>query len=274
MAGQQLHEYSLDLCDYVLGQLRPHLRTLPTRPQPPLPELDYDGFHRLTLAEWLGWGVASLPAPLADHVWAGVTGDKILLPLNDRELFALTSVVDDPPIRCEDDARWEPFPGLHRRAVEYVCDIRSRLTEYHVEEWARDSAAFGDRLCEEGLSLADGVATVHEWLWCVRRLLQAMGAAQYLPAPTGFHPTPTIPVATAAPPSDLDITEERFAEVLGDLRKAISDLPEGRAAKPDTVVEQAMVQRTIGRLVLRWLEARGEYSGFTRKKPARYRRGE
>lgn len=274
MAGQRLHEYSLDLCDYVVGQLRSHLRALPVRPLPPLPKLDYDGFHRLTLAEWLGRGVAALPAALADHVWAGVTGDKILLPLNDRELFALASVVDDPPLRCEDDACWEPFPALHRRAVECVCEIRSGVTEYHVEEWARDSAAYGDRLCEAGLSLADGVATVHEWLWCARRLLQAMGATQYLPAPTGFHPTPTIPVAAAAPPSDLDVTEERFAEVLGDLRKAISDLPEGRTAIPDVVVKQAMVQRQIGRQILRWLQTRGEYNGFTRTKPARYRRGE
>jgi hypothetical protein len=44
MAGERLFEYSLDLCDYVVGSLRWHLRDLPERPTsaPPLHPTDWD----------------------------------------------------------------------------------------------------------------------------------------------------------------------------------------------------------------------------------------
>jgi hypothetical protein len=274
MAGGQLHAFDLDLSEYVLGQLRPHLRSLRERTRRPFPELDYDEFHRLTLPEWLGRGVAFLPEPLADHIWAGVTGDPVVLPLNDAELVALAGLVDDPPMRCEDECVWEPYPALHRRYVESVPEIQAALTQPTAEEWATESAAFTAQLCEEGLSLVAGIDTAHRWLWCVRRLLKAMGTTHYLPAPVGFHPTPTIPQPAAAPPSDPAFDEERFAEVVADLRKAISDLPCGITAKADDVIGQAMVQRQIGRKALRWLERRGEYRGFARKTPSRYRRNE
>jgi hypothetical protein len=74
MAGERLQVYGLDLSDYILGQIRLPLSNLPERPMGPLPKLDCDGFHRLTLAEWLGREVASPPAPLAEHVWKGVGG--------------------------------------------------------------------------------------------------------------------------------------------------------------------------------------------------------
>jgi hypothetical protein len=192
MAGEQLHEYSLDLCDYVLGQFRPHLRELPARPRS-VPPLDYAGWHRLGLSAWLGRVVAGLPGPLADHVWAGVTGDKVVAPLSDAELSALAGAADDPPLRCEAQAVWVPFPALHRRSVECVPEIRAALTKQTAEEWAVDSAGFAARLSREDLSLTDGVAAVHDWLCCARRLLGAMGAAHLLPHPLGAHPTPTRP---------------------------------------------------------------------------------
>jgi hypothetical protein len=192
MAGEQLHEFGLDLCDYVLGQFRPRLRELPARPRS-VPPLDYAQWHRLDLPAWLGRVVAGLPGPLADHVWAGVGGDKVAAPLSDAELSALAGAADDPPLRCEAQAVWVPFPALHRRSVECIPEVRSALAKQTAEEWAEDSAGFAARLCEDGLSLADGIVAVHDWLCCARRLLGAMGATHLLPHPLGTHPTPTRP---------------------------------------------------------------------------------
>lgn len=123
-----------------------------------------------------------------------------VLPLDDAELNALAGVADDPPMRCEDECVWEPFRALHRQSVECVPDIQSVLPRQYADEWAEDSAGFAARLCTDGLSLADGIATVQEWLWRARRLLRVMGAAHLLPAPLGTHPTPTRPNPTSATP--------------------------------------------------------------------------
>jgi hypothetical protein len=151
MAGEMLHEFDCDLCDYVLGQFRPHLRELPARPRS-VPTLDYSQWHRLDLSAWLGRVVAGLPDPLADHVWAGVGGDKVAGPLSDAELSALAGAADDPPLRCEAQAVWVPFPALHQRSVECVPEVRAGLTRQTAEEWAEASAGFAARLCEAGVS--------------------------------------------------------------------------------------------------------------------------
>jgi len=192
MAGERLHEFSLALCDYLLGQIRPHLPVLAERPRV-VPKLDYTRWHELDMSTWLGRAVAALPALLAEHIWAGVGGEKVVLPLNDTELNALAIAVSDPPQRCEEECIWVRYPAFHRQSVECVTEITSVLTKQSAEEWAVDSAGFAARLSEEGLPLADGVDTVHEWLWCARRLLGAMGATECLPAAFGTHPTPTRP---------------------------------------------------------------------------------
>jgi hypothetical protein len=134
--------------------------------------------------------VSALPVELADYVWMGVDGEAVPRRLNDAELAWLAFAFDDPPGRLEGRCLWTPFPALHRRAVECVPEIRSELTQQTAEEWAADSAGFAARLCEDGLSLADGIATVRDWLLCARRLLKAMGADHLSPAP-GNRTTPT-----------------------------------------------------------------------------------
>src|SRR5437868_4763153 len=114
MAGEVLHEFDCDLCDYVVSNVRQHLRAPRERPRV-APNLGYSRWHRLTMPEWLGDGVAALPELLADHVWKGVGGEPAVLPLNDAELNALAGVADDPPMRCEHESVWEPYPALHRR---------------------------------------------------------------------------------------------------------------------------------------------------------------
>lgn len=272
MAGEPLHAFDLELCDYAVGQFRSHLRTLRERPRPPFPALDYDAFHRQTPAEWLGRGVAGLPEPLADLVWAGVTGEPVAMCLNDGELTALAGLVDDPPLRCEGDCVWVPFPALHQRYVLCLIDIRSELSQATAEAWASESTNFAARLSEEELPLVEGFETIHEWLWALRHLLVAMKAVQFLLPPLGDLPTPTAPARVAALPDGLGCTRERFREVLTDLRRAIQELPDGKTTKPDVVIARAGVQRQLGRRVLRWLQAHGEFDGFVRKKPSCYSR--
>jgi len=271
MAGEHLHAFDLELCDYAVGQFRSHLRTLRTRPRPPFPALDYDAFHRQTPAEWLGRGVACLPEPLADHVWAGVTGDPVTVCLNDSELAALAGLVDDQPLRCE-GCVWVPYPALHQRYVLCLVEIRCELSQATAEEWACESLAFAARLSEEELPLVDGFEAVHEWLWALRHLLTAMKAIRLLPAPLGSLPTPTATAGVVAPPDDLGCTQERFHEVLAKVRQAISDSPAGKNVKADVVIARVGRRPQLVRKILRWLQARGEYSGHAKDKPARYTR--
>lgn len=188
MASNELLDFDRDLCDYILGQIRPHLRTCTVKPNG-FAELDYDGFHRLDLPDWLGRVVASLPKSLADHVWAGVSGEPVVRSLTDAELNAITIALSDSPLRCEAEAVWVPFDGLHRRAVECVPHIATTLTRQTAEEWAVESAAFGVRLCEADLSLSSGITVVHEWLLCVRRLTRGAAPARVGQEPPAPEPT-------------------------------------------------------------------------------------
>ena len=199
MAIERLHAFTLDLCDYVIGQIRPHLRSLPHRPQRPLPSLDYNAFNGLSLTEWIGRGVATLPVNLDDHVWAGVLGDAASLPLSDDELFALELAVDDPPARCETGCVWVPAPALHRRAVECVHEIRVGMTKQTAEEWALDCAGFSARLSGVGLRLADGVVVVQQWLTQARWLMNLIDATRSLPHPLDSHAAPALPSPSSQP---------------------------------------------------------------------------
>jgi hypothetical protein len=271
MPGEHLHAFDMELCDYAVGQFRSHLRTLRERPRPPFPALDYDAFHRQTPAEWLGRGVAGLPEPLADHVWAGVTGEPVVMCLNDAELTALAGLADDPPLRCEGDCVWVPAPALHQGYVQCLVDIRSELSQVTAEMWASESVAFAARLSEDELPLVHGFDAVHEWLWSLRHLLASMKAARWLPDPLGDLPTPTA-AGVAVVPDDLGCTHERFLEVLAKVRQAISESPDGKNTKADAVIARVRRRPQLVRRILRWLQARGEYSGHAKDKPACYSR--
>lgn len=182
MAGETLREFEIDLCDYLVGQIRPHLRELPARPKPGAGDragqpvwLRYMQWERLDMPAWAGRVASALPVELADYVWKGVDGEAVPRRLIDAELTCLAFAFDDPPERLEGVCVWTPFPALHRRAVECVPEIISSLTKQTAEEWAIDSAGFAARLCEDGLSLAEGADTVRDWLLCARRILKAMG---------------------------------------------------------------------------------------------------
>ena len=110
MSGGRLHEYSLDLCDYAVSHFRAGLRAPRGTPAPPA-RLDYGEWALLDASAWLTRAVARLPAPLADHVWAGVAGDRAERLLADADLDALVDAAGDPPPRCERRCAWTPYPA-------------------------------------------------------------------------------------------------------------------------------------------------------------------
>lgn len=210
MATNELSDFGRDLCDYILGQIRPHLRTCTVKPHG-LAELDYDAYHRLDLAEWIGRVVAGLPASLADHIWAGVHGEPVVRSLTDAELNALVFALSDSPLRCEAGAVWVPFDGLHRRAVECVPLIAKALTRQTAEEWAAESAAFGVALMEDGLPLADGVGIVRDWLRHIRRLRDVIESHDS--SPRAVNRRPARQTDTDQPPDMLTprVVEKRYS---------------------------------------------------------------
>jgi hypothetical protein len=54
------------------------------------------------------------------------------------------------------------------------------------------------------------------------------------------------------------------------MREAIRTHPQGRKAKATPLCRHAGIADKDGREALRYLEERGEYEGFPRKKPRRY----
>lgn len=61
-------------------------------------------------------------------------------------------------------------------------------------------------------------------------------------------------------------------EILARMREAIRSRPDGATAKANVIIASARVGQKIGRMALRRLEALGEYSGFARSTPKRFRR--
>jgi hypothetical protein len=59
-------------------------------------------------------------------------------------------------------------------------------------------------------------------------------------------------------------------DALDKLRAAIA--MKGRDAKPDDVIGHGPLLRQVGRDGLRTLERRGEYTGFSKPRPARYQK--
>jgi hypothetical protein len=297
MAGERLLAFSVELSEYVLGQFREPLQQLPRRPRRRC-RLRLDELDRFDLPAWVGWAVAGLPADLADHVWAGVRevvqveGEELVVReaerriLTDNELWSLAWAATDPPQRLARRIVWEAYPQLHRRAVRCVTEIRDALTRENAEEWTADSAGCAARLSIDALPLADGVQVVREWVLAANRLLLAMGATS--------PPHPTLPPESGPPAAATPHTDEppsapgvqsdnpadhepvandpRFPDYLAALRDAIRTVRHGVNAKSEVVIDKAGVRNSVGLLVLRWLEAQGEYAGFSKKKSARHRR--
>ncbi|OAI45548.1 hypothetical protein AYO44_12855 [Planctomycetaceae bacterium SCGC AG-212-F19] len=284
-AGEKLHKFDLQLCDYVVGTIHghfdnPHFRCFIEARINPTPKPGVED---------------KIAGPLRSHLLDPESTEKHLL-LNDRELDYLAVALADPgdvicslapsesrrgntkgPPRhlCRATSSWVSCRGLHERPIYCVKEIQEELTKQDAEEWSKDSAAFAKKLENERLSLSEGIEIVHEWVDHVRRFLRAMGATHFLPVPEGTFPTPIHP--TPAPPGfpssgstdgppGLTAVER---DALKRLRHAIEKNPK---AKPEQLIEAARVQKQRGYQMLHWMQDHGQYAGLGAPRPSASRR--
>ena len=165
----------------------------------------------------------------------------------------------------EFDLSWEPYEPLYRRSIECVPDIRSGLADAYVKEWAQACTRLTEQLEGNKVAIGGGIELIHEWTSEIRRLLKAMGATNLLPCPEGTFPTPTCPEPLAKP------LEDDLAGIMDELRLAIKQHPLKDKTPPAELIRNVKVKNKLGRDALRKLEAFGEYKGFTRARPRRYR---
>jgi hypothetical protein len=177
MTGQQLHDYDRRLCKYAFENIGQYLH-----------DRQFARAAREELEPQLLDYLAEDPDPAVDREW---------LLLSSAEFCSLEAAFDADIYEL--DRAWVADELLHRRRVECVREVRDELTRQDAEDWSRASAGFAARLERKSLRLGQGIAIVHEWALYLRRLLQAMGAADLLPYPEGRLPTPTNPTPPAVP---------------------------------------------------------------------------
>lgn len=244
MAGKKLHAFDIELGEHVLSVIRCHLS---------------DSAFGQFVAE-------QLDPPLLDHLRAlsaNANPSAPSLPLSFDEYLDLEAVFGNgPPVFDKD---WIPDSSLYNRAIHCVADIRAGLAPTYADEWARACQEFAAALKKDGLWLSHAIPIVREWSEEIRRLLLAMEATHLVPPPDGTCPTPTC--LEPRPQSKLDPDPEQVARVRRALRET------GPEAKPNAVTQKAQMSRQECRRVLRYLQSRDEYSGFTRphrnNKPSR-----
>jgi hypothetical protein len=176
MLGEKLHRFDLELTRHVLDNVASHL-------------------NESAFASYVGEWVE--PAVLA--YLQSLDGDAEPPPrlLSEGELTDLVSVFDDEQFQFDRD--WIAHESLYRRSIDCVAEIRDGLAKQHADEWASLSAQFAERLEARCVWLHHGIEIVREWVGELRRLLRAMGATNFLPAPEGTFPTPTCSALPAPP---------------------------------------------------------------------------
>jgi hypothetical protein len=253
MTGEKLHAYDLQLCEYVLGNIRQYLG-----------EMRFARAARLQLSHQMLKHLVDDLDPVLDQ-------ERLLL--NDAEFYSLKATFEgDVP---ELDREWVAYASLHGRRVQCVREIRGELTKQDAEDWSRACAGFAERLEGPRVRLGEGIEIVHEWVRHLRRLLQAMGATDLLPYPEGQSPTPTNP---APPPTTLPANTpamepiDQVGEDMNTMRELIAKHKYKESAPAKWLIQNAGIRQTRARDALRRLEKLGEYSGYTRKRPRRYRK--
>jgi hypothetical protein len=250
MAGEKLHRFDLQLCRYALDNVGSYM--------------DNPAFA--------AYVEKRLAPPVLTYLRALDAEDAPpRLLLSERELDVLAQTFQGAPLGL--DRPWVPYESLHRRSIECVKEIRDGLAAEYVQDWARASATFSEQL-EAGrrVRLGNGIEVVGAWVGEARRYLRVMGAMAWLPAPEGSFPTPTHP---GPPPTSAPARqgpEAQQEENVARLQQAIAEL--GPDAKADDLIRNAGIARKPGRDALRELQQRGQYRGFARGRPYRYRQGQ
>jgi hypothetical protein len=256
MAGEKLHDYDLQMCDYVAGNIQQHLN------DPSFVRLLEQELYPPQLFQFLHDGID----PAVDQ-------DRQLLSASELDYLSV-AFQDGPP---QMDRPWSADQDLHGRFVATVKEVHDSLSPQVAEVWSRQCVGFATRLEAAKLKLSEGIDIVADWTRALRQLVRAMGATKFLPVPEGMIPTPTNPTAaTRSGPSSsatLDSLLPREREDIARMRRAIQRANDGRHTKPDRLVAAAEINRQRGRKALRWLESHGEYQGFERELAERYKEG-
>jgi hypothetical protein len=201
MTGMNLHRFDLELSWHVLDNLSTYLAG----------------------PAFTSFVQEAVDPPVVAYLKA-LDGDAEPLPmlLSDEELRDLADVFDDEDFQHDRD--WVPNEGLYRRSVDCVAEIRDALAKPYADEWANLSAQFAERLKARGVWLHHGIETVREWVGEIRRLLRAMGATNFLPAPEGSFRTPTCPdppppPSAPSPPAQANPRgDESLLAAIGEIR--------------------------------------------------------
>jgi hypothetical protein len=93
-----------------------------------------------------------------------------------------------------------------------------------------------------------------------------MGAVDLLPCPEGRSPTPTMPATVSTAPVDPRYggLSAREIEDIDRMRQAINEHPNGKDAKPKTLIAAVQISNQRGRKALRWLAQYEAYQGHAR----------
>lgn len=246
MVGEKLHEFDLELSDYVAGNIRQYLQ-----------EKRFAAAARRHLHP-------EMLAYLFDRLNPDVEEQYLLLSDDEFHELALAFDGDVPDL----DREWVADPALHKRYVYSVKEIRTELTRQEAESWSRACVRFAKRLCKAQLTLGEGIKIVGGWVHHLRRLLRAMEAMDLLPCPEGRSPTPTKPTPVVPASAVRDAAD---LEAVDALRKAIAAHDDGVTAPAKVLILRAGIREQRGLDALRFLESLGEYKGFTRR-PSKRRR--
>jgi len=198
--GQRLHEYDLQLCEYVRSNIRGHF--------------DNPAFQR-----YVRQAVQARP-PLLAYLFDEAPNDQPFL-LSDRELDYLELALEGP---AEVMLPWVPYRELHQQRIDCVREISTELTRQVAEEWSVTSTGFAEQLEHTPLTLPRGISIVYEWVDVARRLLRALGATQFLPRPDGMFPTPSHPEPPPAASPNADQPAEPERPTGGALMTAVGEI--------------------------------------------------
>jgi hypothetical protein len=147
MTGEKLHEYDLDLCEYILGNIQ-----------------KYECYRHF-------WGNLcklledSKESKLGEYLAHGKIHTKIFgkkktledvqLVLNEDQLEILNNAVEGANGRFP----WEPYEALHNRFDETVPEVRASLGVVVANRWAEVCEQHGKRLERGVLHLIEGIET-------------------------------------------------------------------------------------------------------------------
>jgi hypothetical protein len=262
MPPPTLHQYDLDLCNYVRESLRRYMAVTKKKKSRPSPEriaprcdnLDLLAeYNLLPPSERVAKRLSQFLPP---SLWRYLSEEKrptLLLGSYELECFekevADTAAFFFPFLGIP---LWTPRPILHRKFIHCLRSIPKRVPDAAIEQFAMKSPEFGRRLEEPGTTLWHGIGVVRDWVCEIRKSLDAMGHHEWLPITDGgSFPTPS---SDSKIPPWLDGYVAR-------IRDKFREIPRLHTWGINEVCDKVTGKRRYLLEALRYLQATGEYHG-------------